>query len=353
MSNESESFGELLRGSRVRAALSQEALAERAGLSARGISDLERGVRRAPHLHTVRLLAEALGLGADERERLLTAARSKHPSHIGTRVGTSGWSRTPRPLTPFIGRERELATVTALLQQPEVRLLTLTGSGGIGKTRLALESAARLAGGFADGAVFVDLAPLNSGDLVLTELAAALRLRGPGERPLIEIVRSYLAKREMLLMLDNFEHVLDGSPVVAELLAASQRTRVLATSRAPLRLQGEREYPVPSLGLPAANAKSDLSSLAASESVIFFVDRAQAVRPDFALTPNNVTAVAEILLPARRVAAGNRTCRRASQGASSTDAPEPARAAAAAADGRCSHPPDTPTDDAGYDRLEP
>jgi predicted ATPase/DNA-binding XRE family transcriptional regulator len=291
--NESASFGELLRRLRVRAALSQEALAERAGLSARGISDLERSVRRAPHLHTVRLLAEALALGTDERDGLLTAARAKHAS-VSTGVGAGGWSRMPRPLTPFIGRERELAAITALLQQPEVRLITLTGSGGIGKTRLALEGAARLAGGFPDGAVFVDLAPLNAGNLVLTEIASALRLREAAERPLIEIVGSYLAQREMVLLLDNFEHVLDGSPVVAELLAASERTRVLATSRAPLRLQGEREYPVPSLGLPAAGAKTDLDSLAASEAVIFFVDRAQAVRPDFALTPDNTSTVAEI-----------------------------------------------------------
>ena len=293
MSDEPALFGELLRYHRVAAGLTQEELAERAGLSQRGISDLERGARRTPHLATVRLLADGLALSPAGRMALLTAAR---PATFNgpTEASRSSHAPLPIPLTPFVGRERELADLMSLVEHADYRLVTLTGPGGTGKTRLALAVGSRLTARFPDGIVFVDLAPLGDAGLVLPEIAIALRVRESGGRSVIATVQRFLAEREMLLILDNFEHVLDAAPFVAELLSAARRTKVLATSRAPLRLPGEREYLVPPFGMLAANEKPDLASVAASEAVTFFVDRAQAVRPDFALTADNSLAVAEV-----------------------------------------------------------
>ncbi len=293
MSGEPASFGTELRRLRLKAALSQEQLAQRAGLSARGISDLERGARRAPHLSTVRLLADGLALSPADREALLTAARPA-TSAGSTEVALPSHAPLPLPLAPLVGRERELADLVSLLGPVKSRLVTLTGPGGIGKTRLALAVGSRLAAQFADGVVFVDLAPLSDPGLVLPEVAATLNVRETGGQPLIATVQRYLAAREMLLILDNFEHVLNAAPVVVEFLSAAQRTTILVTSRAPLRLPGEQEYLVPSLGLPAASTNDDLALLAASEAVAFFVDRVQAVRPHFALTADNAPAVAGI-----------------------------------------------------------
>jgi predicted ATPase/transcriptional regulator with XRE-family HTH domain len=293
MSGEPASFGTELRRQRLKVALSQEQLAQRAGLSARGISDLERGARRAPHLSTVRLLADGLALCSADREALFTAARPA-TSTGSTEVALPSHASLPLPLSPLVGRERELADLVSLLGPVKSRLVTLTGPGGIGKTRLALAVGSRFAAQFADGAVFVDLAPLSDPGLVLPEVATALNVRETGGQPLIATVQRYLAAREMLLILDNFEHVLDAAPVVVELLSAGQRITVLVTSRAPLRLPGEQEYLVPSLGLPAASTNDDLALLAGSEAVAFFVDRVQAVRPHFALTADNAQAVAEI-----------------------------------------------------------
>ena len=293
MSEGTATFGEMLRRLRTAAALSQEELAERAGLSQRGISDLERGARRAPHLSTVRLLAGGLALCPADREALLTAARPATPTG-STKVALPGHAPLPLPLAPLVGRERELADLASLLGPVKSRLVTLTGPGGIGKTRLALAVASRHAAEFCDGVVFVDLAPLSDPGLVLPEVATALKVRETGGRPLIATVQRYLAAREMLLIVDNFEHVLDAAPVVVELLSAAQHITVLVTSRAPLRLPGEQEYLVPSLGLPAAGSTYELALLAESEAVAFFVNRVQTVRPHFALTADNALAVAEI-----------------------------------------------------------
>jgi predicted ATPase/transcriptional regulator with XRE-family HTH domain len=292
MSEGTASFGEMLRRLRRAAALSQEELAERAGLSQRGISDLERGARLAPHLSTIRLLADALALCPADREALLTAARPATPTG-STEVASLSHARLPLPLSPLVGRERELADLVSLLGPVESRLVTLTGPGGIGKTRLALAIGSQLAVEFRDGVVFVDLAPLSDPGLVLPEVATALKVRETGGRPLSATVQRYLAQRDMLLILDNFEHVLDAAPIVVALLSAARRITVLVTSRAPLRLPGEQEYLVPALGLPASPI-DDLALLAASEAVAFFVDRVQAVRPQFALTSDNARAVAEI-----------------------------------------------------------
>lgn len=285
-------FAELLRQHRLAAGLTQEALAERAGLSARGISDLERGARSHPHQDTVRLLAEALGLSGAARATFTRAA----PRAIGTTAArpARAVARLPQPLTPLIGRAQECARLTSLLQEDAVRLVTLTGPGGVGKTRLALAVAERLGEAFPEGRIFVDLAPLRDPALVLAHIAATLGVRESAGRTLIDGIHEVLREREVLLVLDNVEHLLPAAPVVLDLLAACPTMKVVATSRAPLRVRGEREYPVPVLRLPTPEDVRDIAVLALTEAVAFFVDRVQAVQPDFALTADSAAAVVEI-----------------------------------------------------------
>ena len=179
----------------------------------------------------------------------------------------------PVQLTPLIGREHEMVVLGKLLREPTVRLVTLTGPGGTGKTRLALAVAKQLLPEFRDGAVFVDLAPVRDPEYVLSEVATVLGLREAAGRPLRDVIRSYLADRDLLLILDNFEHLLVAAPVVSESLAAGPGVRVLVTSRASLRLRGEREYPVPTFPLPSDTDVSDPALLVTNEAVAFFVDR--------------------------------------------------------------------------------
>ena len=199
----------------------------------------------------------------------------------------------PAPATPLIDREEETAAVEDLLVRQGARLVTLTGPGGVGKSRLALAAAHGLGARFADGARFVDLSAVQSADLVPAAIAAGLGLSTSGGR-LITDVQSYLCTKRVLLVLDNFEQVTGAAPLVAELLAAAPGLAVLVTSRTVLRISGEHEFPVPPLPVPQAGAGRDLAALRGSASVRLFLDRAGAAAPGFALTSQNAPAVAEI-----------------------------------------------------------
>jgi predicted ATPase/DNA-binding CsgD family transcriptional regulator len=209
------------------------------------------------------------------------------------RRGT-GTTPIPSPLTPLVGREREVATLTGLLCRPDVRLITLTGPGGVGKTRLALEAIRRLESAFADGAIFVPLAAVPEPALVASAIAQSLGVREAGGRPLAETLVSALRGKHLLLVLDNLEHLLDATPLIAQLLVASPRLSVLATSRAVLRLSGEYDVPVPALALPDVETAPTVEEVGAAPAVQLFVTRAQAARPDFVLTTANATVVADI-----------------------------------------------------------
>ncbi|MGH2613707.1 MAG: ATP-binding protein [Thermomicrobiales bacterium] len=202
----------------------------------------------------------------------------------------------PAQPTALLGRETEIAAVRALLEQDEVRLVTLTGPGGTGKTRLGVQVAAELAEAFADGVWFIPLAAVADPDLVVAAIAQPLGVREVAGEPLLESVQDYLRSRHALLLLDNFEHVTAAAPDVAAILASCPHVKVLATSREPLRIRGEREFPVSPLALPQPRQVRNISPTALLDfpAIRLFVERAQAVKPDFALTAANASDVASI-----------------------------------------------------------
>jgi predicted ATPase/class 3 adenylate cyclase/DNA-binding CsgD family transcriptional regulator len=200
----------------------------------------------------------------------------------------------PVQLTSLIGREQEVAAVCHLLQRQEVRLLTLTGPGGTGKTRLGLQVAAELSEEFSDGVFFVNLAPLSDPELVVPTIAQTLGLKETANQPRLDLVSAWLREKELLLLLDNFEQVAEAAVEVSALLARCRKLHVLVTSRAVLHLSGEQEFPVPPLSLPDPKHLPDLETLSQYEAVALFIARAQAVKPDFQVTNANAPAVAEI-----------------------------------------------------------
>lgn len=285
------SFGQRLRTLRNRAGLTQEELAFRAGLTANGISALERGTRTRPYPHTVRTLADALGLSAAQREDLMAAlpTRGGEATRDVDRIVAPS---LPTPATPLLGRKIETAELATLLRRDEVRLITLTGPGGVGKTRLLIEAARNAT--FPDGIAFVGLAPLSDPAVIMSAVAATIGVReGEGVDPATAVL-TFLRPRRFLLALDNFEHLIDAAPTVAELISACPGLTVLVSSRAPLRVRGETEFPVPPLSLPKWTGPVRPADVTASSAGRLFLDRARAVSSSFTLTKHNAAQVAAV-----------------------------------------------------------
>src|SRR5579859_4082470 len=208
-----------------------------------------------------------------------------------------GTHALPVARTPLVGRERELQAVRQLLLDPAVRFVTLTGAGGSGKTRLGLELCRELAENFGHRVYFVGLGSISDPVMVPAAIAESVGIRETGGRPFIDLLKDHFREREpspVLLLLDNLEHILGASAFVVELIEAAQTLKVLVTSRAPLRVYGEHEFPVPPLALPDPHHLHSLSALIGNPSVSLFAQRAAAVKPDFQLTAENAAAVAEI-----------------------------------------------------------
>ena len=302
-------FGPLLRRYRVAAGLSQAELAERAGLSPDGIRALESGRRATPRPYTVRALAEALALTEEDRLQLYAAGQAGTPSPEALPIpdmpaadGERGrFSSPPRPPTRLVGREREVAAITYTLRSGQARLVTLTGPGGVGKTRLALAVANAIAADFPDGVVWVELAQVigpaqEAIPLVAGAIARALGTREPVPQAVAASLAAAIEGRTMLLVLDNFEHLLAAAPLLGAVLADCPALVLLVTSRECLRLRGEREFVVQPLAVPdpAEAAGDEATGVHGVAAVRLFVERAVEVRGDFALTAANTAAVATI-----------------------------------------------------------
>ncbi|MGC9992495.1 MAG: helix-turn-helix domain-containing protein [Candidatus Cybelea sp.] len=281
----SSDFGALLRRYRRAAGLSQEALAERARISTEGVSALERGYRRSPQRETLALLAGALALDGEQRRDFEAAAKRAGLARRGGASGTagpwieSGGSALPFALSSFVGRETELEEIATLVRQH--RLVTLTGTGGVGKTQTALQVGSAL-GDTTDGAVcFIALAPIGDPSFVVYTVASALGIRPAPDQPPLQSLLAYLKSKALLLILDNCEHVItEAASVTNILLSHCARVRILATSREPLKVSGEHTYRLPSLSLPAA--------------IALFTDRASAADHNFVLTGENASIVADL-----------------------------------------------------------
>jgi predicted ATPase/transcriptional regulator with XRE-family HTH domain len=272
-------FAALLRQRRLEAGLTQQELAERSGLSVRAVSDLERAINLHPRRDSAAMLADGLGLTGPARESFLDAARSRGRASPEVRFGL-GESTLPRSAGPLFGRDRELRAIAGALGSEHVRLLTLTGPGGVGKTRLAIEAAGQVAARFADGVRFVRLDGLKDPTLVLPTVASRLELLETGGKvPLAARLARHLAQQELLIVVDNLEHLLPAASDLADLLDAASRSKLLVTSRESLRVRGERVFPVAPLPRPDPtiwHGPTDMVDVAHAPAIGLFLHRASA-----------------------------------------------------------------------------
>jgi predicted ATPase/DNA-binding XRE family transcriptional regulator len=281
-----QSFGSLLKRYRRAAHLTQQALAEHAGYSSHYVSMLERGVR-APHPITVDTLADALSLASPDRAALHEAQR---PAHEAAHANGMDYLLS----ASLVGRDEDSQRLLELFQQASVRIVTLTGPGGVGKTALAQSLSAALAHRFVDGVAFIEFAAVQDADDIIPTLARGLALREMGGRSIHERLVAYLRKREMLLVLDCFERVVEGAVNVGNLVAACPHITVLITSRVPLRLRMEREYRVQPLALPKADTSHTLADLAECPSVGLFVQQARLAQRDLVIDDTRADIIAAI-----------------------------------------------------------
>ncbi|HEX5688569.1 MAG TPA: helix-turn-helix domain-containing protein, partial [Roseiflexaceae bacterium] len=316
------SFGYWMRRRRKALDLTQQELAQQLGSALGTIQKLEADERR-PSRQLATRLADLLQIPSAEQDTFVKAARAElaadrleidEPAieQPPLRAPDTMVTNLPVPATRFIGREREVAVIHDLICRDDVRLVTLTGPGGAGKSRLCVQVAAELLGRFEHGVWFVNLAPVNDPNLVASTIADALGVRETAGISIVDLLKRYVREKRILLLLDNFEHVVEAAPLISELLAFAPNLKMLVTSRITLRLLAEREFVVMPLGLSPTghqelrstggarlpgsrlSDRATPAELSQCEAVRLFIQRAQAMNANFTVTNENAPAIAEI-----------------------------------------------------------